>query len=70
MRWIRKTPRLLKPEIKPLNQEMLMPMLAETFKALNKESQFTKEMLGSGATQIRKNAKTGTGYFLTSILFI
>lgn len=29
-------------------------MLTETFKALQKEAQFTNEMLGSGATQIRK----------------
>lgn len=30
-----------------------MPYLNETFKALLKEAQFTNEMLGSGATQIR-----------------
>lgn len=34
-------------------------MFTETFKALNKEAQFTKEMLGSGATQIR-NANYAT----------
>lgn len=32
---------------------MPMPSLSETFNALNKEAQFTKEMLGAGATQIR-----------------
>jgi hypothetical protein len=31
-----------------------MPLLNETFNALNKEAQFTFEMLGAGATQIRK----------------
>src|SRR5258706_11400069 len=36
----------------------------ETFKALLKEAQFTKEMLGSGATQIRKaNYATKGVYF-------
>jgi hypothetical protein len=34
-------------------------MFAETFNALNKEAQFTKEMLGAGATQIR-NANYAT----------
>ena len=39
-------------------------MLSETFKALNKEAQFTKEMLGSGATQIRRaNYATKGVYF-------
>jgi hypothetical protein len=36
-----------------------MPMLSETFGALASEAQFTKEMLGSGATQIR-NANYAT----------
>lgn len=34
-------------------------MFSESFKALNKEAQFTKEMLGAGATQIR-NANYAT----------
>lgn len=38
---------------------MATHMFTETFKALNKEAQFTKEMLGSGATQIR-NANYAT----------
>lgn len=38
---------------------MASQMFSETFKALNKEAQFTKEMLGSGATQIR-NANYAT----------
>ena len=32
---------------------MPSPLLNKTFNALNKEAQFTKEMLGAGATQIR-----------------
>jgi hypothetical protein len=31
-----------------------MALFSITFQALLKEAQFTKEMLGSGATQIRK----------------
>jgi len=39
-------------------------MLSETFKALATEAEFTKEMLGSGATQIRKaNYATKGVYF-------
>lgn len=39
-------------------------MFSPTFKALNKEAQFTKEMLGSGATQIRNaNYSTKGIYF-------
>lgn len=37
----------------PCNLPITTHMLSETFKALNKEAQFTREMLGSGATQIR-----------------
>lgn len=39
-------------------------MFSETFNALNKEGQFTKEMLGAGATQIRRaNYATKGIYF-------
>jgi hypothetical protein len=39
-------------------------MFSETFKALNNEAQFTREMLGSGATQIRNaNYATKGVYF-------
>lgn len=37
----------------------MSPYLSKTFNALNKEAQFTREMLGSGATQIR-NANYAT----------
>lgn len=38
-------------------------MFTETFKALNKEAQFTKEMLGSGATQIRNANYASKGIY-------
>lgn len=38
-------------------------MLSETFKALLKEAQFTKEMLGSGATQIRRANYASKGVY-------
>ena len=39
-------------------------MFTDTFNALNKEAQFTREMLGSGATQIGKaNYATKGVYF-------
>ena len=38
-------------------------MFSETFKALNKEAQFTKEMLGSGATQIRNANYAAKGIY-------
>lgn len=38
-------------------------MFNETFKALNKEAQFTKEMLGSGATQIRNANYASKGVY-------
>lgn len=40
-----------------------MQFLNETFNALNKEAQFTKEMLGSGATQIRKANYASKGVY-------
>jgi hypothetical protein len=40
-----------------------MQFLSETFNALNKEAQFTKEMLGSGATQIRKANYASKGVY-------
>jgi hypothetical protein len=42
-------------------------MFTATFKALLKEAQFTKEMLGAGATQIRNANYASKGvYFSTS----
>lgn len=38
-------------------------MLSDTFKALNMEAQFAKEMLGSGATQIRSANYTTKGTY-------
>ena len=38
-------------------------VLSETFKALNKEAQFTKEILGSGATQIRRANYASKGIY-------
>src|SRR5438874_12547315 len=38
-------------------------MLTKTFNALNKEAQFTKEMLGSGATQIRNANYASKGVY-------
>jgi len=38
-------------------------MFSETFKALNKEAQFTKEMLGAGATQIRSANYASKGIY-------
>jgi hypothetical protein len=40
-----------------------MPFLNETFNALNKEAQFTKEMLGAGATQIRNANYASKGVY-------
>lgn len=45
---------------------MARHMFTETFKALNKEAQFTKEMLGSGATQIRRANYTTKGVYFQS----
>lgn len=42
-------------------------MFSETFKALNKEAQFTKEMLGSGATQIRKANYAAKGVYFQAL---
>lgn len=42
---------------------MTMPLLSESFKALLKEAQFTKEMLGSGATQIRNACYASKGVY-------
>jgi hypothetical protein len=41
-------------------------MLSETFNALNKEAQFTREMLGSGATQIRNANYATKGIYFQS----
>jgi hypothetical protein len=38
-------------------------LLSETFNALNKEAQFTREMLGSGATQIRNANYASKGIY-------
>jgi hypothetical protein len=38
-------------------------LLSQTFNALNKEAQFTKEMLGSGATQIRNANYASKGVY-------
>jgi hypothetical protein len=43
---------------------MATHMFSETFKALNKEAQFTKEMLGSGVTQIRNANYAAKGVYL------
>lgn len=40
-----------------------VPYLSETFKALLKEAQFTNEMLGSGATQIRNANYASKGVY-------
>ncbi len=40
-----------------------MQLLSETFKALHKEAQFTMEMLGSGATQIRNANYASKGVY-------
>jgi hypothetical protein len=42
---------------------MATHMFSETFKALNKEAQFTREILGSGATQIRKANYAAKGIY-------
>ena len=57
--------KLVQPfHVRPLNLQKEAYMFTETFKALNKEAQFTKEMLGAGATQIRKaNYATKGIYF-------
>ena len=44
-----------------------MAMLSENFKALLKEAQFTLEMLGSGATQIRKANHTAKGIYFQAL---
>lgn len=41
-------------------------MLSETFNALNKEAQFTREMLGAGATQIRNANYATKGIYFQS----
>src|SRR5690349_10832480 len=38
-------------------------MFSQTFHALNKEAQFTKEMLGAGASQIRKANYASKGVY-------
>ena len=40
-----------------------MPLFNETFKALQKEAQFTNEMLGAGATQIRRANYASKGVY-------
>lgn len=40
-----------------------MPLLNDTFKALLKEGQFTKEILGAGATQIRNASYASKGVY-------
>jgi len=42
---------------------MVMLMFNETFQALSKEAEFTKEMLGSGATQIRNANYAAKGVY-------
>jgi len=47
---------------------MVTHMFSETFKALNKEAQFTKEMLGSGATQIRNANYSAKGVYFQAFI--
>ena len=48
-------------------QGKFMAMLSESFNALLKEAQFTLEMLGSGATQIRKANHTTKGTYFQAL---
>lgn len=47
---------------------MVALMFSETFQALSREAQFTKEMLGSGATQIRNANYAAKGVYFQAFI--